>query len=159
MALGISNRLLSVPPISEREADIAHIPFVIGFLFEYLDPHIRNSHGKPVVESNPTKGKRKTKSGHTRDILGNCHAIRVYLMQHLIGEHEIYYSFFINCRAKVLVVAARKSPSKRQLNCTKVSQEFLIEDALRSNAMVIIQDARDAVESEAVKTILVHPEA
>mmetsp|Transcript_58518 Transcript_58518/g.127102 ORF Transcript_58518/g.127102 Transcript_58518/m.127102 type:complete len:437 (+) Transcript_58518:300-1610(+) len=49
--LAVGHDLLHVAAVREGVRDPAHVPGVVGALLEELDEHVRNGHGKPVVEA------------------------------------------------------------------------------------------------------------
>lgn len=52
MGFGIGHTSLLVTSVGESVDDVAHVPSVIGALFQQLDPHVRDGHGQSLVETN-----------------------------------------------------------------------------------------------------------
>ncbi len=71
MALCIGNAFLAVAPVRECMDDVTQVPCIIRYVFEELDPLVRNSHGKSVVKTNAANISRGTKKRHSRDIFGD----------------------------------------------------------------------------------------
>ena len=75
-------------------------------------------------------------------------------MQHLVRQHEVDDPVLVNIRAKVFVITSRESTSM----ISRV-QASLLEEDLRSDAMVGIKHTRDAIKPKAVEMIFIHPKA
>jgi len=52
VALAVSDGLLAMSSICQREANVGHVPGIILHFLQYLDPHIGDGHCQSVVESN-----------------------------------------------------------------------------------------------------------
>jgi len=98
--------------VGQSMGEVTHVPFDILLLLQPFDVEIWNSHGKPVVKSKSTEGQRHTETRHTGDVFGDADAIRIYLVKHLVGEHEINNTLLVHTWTKVLVVATRESPER-----------------------------------------------
>lgn len=72
-------------PVDQNPANICHVPFIVFLLLQKLDPHIRDGHGKTVVETNTPQSKWETQRRHSRDVLGDSNRFRVDVMKHFIG--------------------------------------------------------------------------
>ena len=155
VALAVRDSLLAMPSVSECPADAADVPVLILDLLQDLDPHVRNGHSEPVVEAHTTKGKGQAQSGHAGHVLSDGDAFGVQLVEHLVGDHEVYNSFLVYCSAKILVIAAREASGDV---VSKRSGDMGMDD-LRPNPVVDIEHAGDAVEAETVKMVLFHPKA
>lgn len=77
MALRVGNRLLPVTSVGQREGEVANVPFTVRLLFQELDVHVWNCHGKSVVKSNTPKGVRQAQCRHSRYILCHSYALGV----------------------------------------------------------------------------------
>src|SRR5690242_8472903 len=55
VGLGISDCLLTVPPVCQCEDEAAHVPVDVLLLLQPLDVQIRHSHCQSVVKSNSTQ--------------------------------------------------------------------------------------------------------
>jgi hypothetical protein len=55
VAFGISDGLLAMTPICQGKGKCAYIPLIVLLLLQGLDPHIRDSHGEPVIEADASK--------------------------------------------------------------------------------------------------------
>src|SRR6478609_1246583 len=110
VALSIGDSLFAVSTVGKCMADVANIPFIILEFLQNLDPHIRNGHGKAVVESNATKRKWQAECWHTRDILSNGNDLWVEFMQHFVCKHHIDNSLLVNICAEVLMIATGEAP-------------------------------------------------
>lgn len=113
VTLAISYCFLPMPAVGQGMADIAQVPLLVLLFLEDLDPHVRDSHGEPVVEAHTSQRQRQAKGGHARNILGDSDALRIKFMKELIGQHEVDHSFFIDIGSKVFVVTTRKPAAKR----------------------------------------------
>lgn len=77
MTLAVGNGLLAMASVGQSEADVAQVPVLVLLLFENLDPHIWDGHGKPVIESYASQGQWHAESRHARDIFSNRNALWV----------------------------------------------------------------------------------
>lgn len=96
-------------PIGQRMSDIRDIPLGVFFLLEQLDPHVRNSHGKTIVETEAAFVDGSTESRHAGHVFSDGDDGRVEVVEELVGEHEVGDCFEVDVVAKVLVVAACES--------------------------------------------------
>lgn len=85
MTLTIRDTLLAIPPVGQRVYDAAQIPFIVRFMLEELDPHVRYSHGETVVKPDTALLDRNAKQGHARDILRNGNRGREQFVHCIVG--------------------------------------------------------------------------
>lgn len=85
MTLTVCDTLFTVSPVRQCVDNVPKVPLVIGFVLEQLDPHVRNSHGKSVVEANTALIHGTTKKWHARNILGNRNDRGVQTSQHIVS--------------------------------------------------------------------------
>lgn len=71
MTLAVRDALLPMAAIRQRMDNVREIPFIVGFVLEEFDPHIRNGHGEPIIKANPAFVYRRAKQGHARDVFSN----------------------------------------------------------------------------------------
>ncbi len=64
--------------VGEGETDVSEIPLFVRRFFEEFDPHIGYSHGKTVIEADASFRDWAAKSGHSRNVFGDCDGVRVY---------------------------------------------------------------------------------
>lgn len=110
MTLCVCDRLLAVAPVCKNPANVGHVPLLVRLLLEDLDPHVRDSHSKPVVEADATKREWEAKSGHARYIFRDSDAFGVEPVEHLVGEHQVRDTLLVNLGTEVLVVSSRETP-------------------------------------------------
>ena len=84
MALCVRNTVLTMTSVYESVYDVAHVPCIILCVLEEFDPHVRNCHGKAVVEPNAPHMCRDTKKWHPRHIFSNGDDIGEESMQDIV---------------------------------------------------------------------------
>lgn len=123
--------------VGEGEAQLTHVPVNVLLLLQPLDVQVRYCHGESVIESYSAQTQLDAECRHAAHVLGDGDTIRVERVQQFVGQHEVYHSIFIHTRAKVLVVAAAEASA---------------------DTVVLVEHARNSVETETVELILLHPE-
>mmetsp|Transcript_17773 Transcript_17773/g.41029 ORF Transcript_17773/g.41029 Transcript_17773/m.41029 type:complete len:473 (-) Transcript_17773:1167-2585(-) len=136
VALAVANNLLLVPPVGERVHNVPHLPLVIGELLEQLDPHVRRSHRKAVVEAKPSLGHGAREGGHPGDILSNRDATGTDRVDKIIGKHQVNAGVHVSGRAEVVVVAVDKGVV---------------------HAVVGVENRRNPVKAKPVELVLLEP--
>lgn len=106
VAFGIGNSFLAVATVCKCKCEVAHVPLVVGVLFQEFDVHVGNGHGETIVESYAAECVWDTEAWHAGDVFGNCYAVRVQLMKHLVGESQVRDTFGIYRRAEVFMVSS-----------------------------------------------------
>jgi hypothetical protein len=155
MAFRICNSLLSMSTVCKREGQIAHLPVSVLSFLEELDVHVRDGHGKPVIEAHATERQTKAQCRHARHVFCDGDAIWVQSVKHLICQHEIDNAVLVHPWSEVFMISSREASVSGEL--LGHSSKEVIDS--RPNAMVGINHASNAVKSEAIKLILLHPES
>jgi hypothetical protein len=85
-------------------------------------------------------------------------------MEHFVRERKVRNAFFINAWIEILMVTPGKSPISKSIMLPfgKVEAKSHMSNLrgmypLRSNPMMNIKNACNAIEPKAVKVILLHP--
>merc|ERR1719400_1899509 len=137
MTLSIADASLLISPVCEGVHNVPHAPVLVLQLLQVLDPHVRHSHGEPVVKAGPPLLQGPAQGRHAAHVLGNRNSrFGKKQLDEVVGEHQIHKSVAVCPGTKVFVVVSGKA-------CAQ--------------SMVGVQHAGHPIKSESVKAKVFNP--
>lgn len=152
MTLRICDALFAMPSVRKSVTDVCEVPLVVRLVFEKFNPHVGYCHRKTIIKSNAALFGRDAKERHPRHVLGNSDALRVKIVNKVIGLR----SYSENNGTQCII-----DPYQHQINNTLqvdlVAEVFVVSSGEASaNAMVHVHHTRHTIEPETVEFIFLH---
>mmetsp|Transcript_40311 Transcript_40311/g.126894 ORF Transcript_40311/g.126894 Transcript_40311/m.126894 type:complete len:704 (-) Transcript_40311:165-2276(-) len=135
---GVANNLLLVSSVCQRVYNMTHLPLIVRHLLQELDPHIRSSHGKTIVEAETSLMDRAAERWHARNILGDADGPGPDGVDHVVGKHKVDASIHVGVQAEVLAVSVHEAAA---------------------NTVMLVEDGSHTVKAEAIELVLFQPPA
>ena len=136
VAFHIGHCILSGAAHTHAAPHTKDVPVFVTQVPYGVNPHIRQPHTQPIVESDAAISNGQAHTGHARHIFGNGHGHRIHLTDHLVGQLQIGDGLCMGIVGEILVIGVE----------------------VRAQAVVVVEHGGDTIEAEAVKVVLGHPE-
>ena len=133
--LSIGDGLLIGTAVGHLPEDVTWIPLLVALFLDHLNPVVRQTHSKAVVEAHAAVFKLGCETRHARHLLSNGDGILVHLVDNFVGKGEIAEGVVVLTAVEIVAIAAE----------------------VNTQAVVVIEHGGDAVEAEAVEMEFVEP--
>ena len=107
----------------------------VGQFLDPFDPVVGDAHRHAKIETDAARRQRSGQAGHAGDVLGDGECVRVHFPDEDVREGEIGHRVLIDTAVEIVVVTYKILPE----------------------TVVPVQHRRDAVETETVDVIFLHP--